>query len=285
MAKLIEGKPILDEIKTGVIAAVETLAAAGVKPNLTVVMLGDNPASAAYVRGKEKDCAQCGIESTLHHLSAETTQSELLALVHKLNGDDAVHGILVQLPLPAHIDESTVINAILPQKDVDGFTPQNMGRLLLGEEGFVPCTAQGVVQMLDSVGVELAGKTCTVIGRSNIVGKPLAVLLTQRSATVTVCHSKTVDLAAHTRTADVLICAIGRAGFITADMVKPGAVVIDVGITRGDDGKLHGDVDFAGVSEIAGAITPVPGGVGLLTRGVLLQSTVRAAAMQNGVAL
>ncbi|MDL2216018.1 bifunctional 5,10-methylene-tetrahydrofolate dehydrogenase/5,10-methylene-tetrahydrofolate cyclohydrolase, partial [Ruminococcaceae bacterium OttesenSCG-928-N02] len=267
MARVIEGAPILQEIKTQVSAHVQTLKAAGVSPCLCVVMLGDNPASAAYVRGKEKDCAQVGIESTLHHLPAHTTQQELLALINTLNEDPAVHGVLVQLPLPAHMDEAVVLNAVSPSKDVDGFTPYNMGRLFLGQPAFVPCTARGVVDMLKWAGTEIAGKHCVVIGRSNIVGKPLAVLLSAENGTVTLCHSKTQNLKAITNMADILVCAVGNAGFITADMVKPGAVVVDVGITRGEDGKLHGDVDFDAVSGVAGAITPVPGGVGLLTRG------------------
>ncbi len=285
MARIIEGATILAEIKAGVRAKVEVLVQKGVTPSLAVVMVGNNPASAAYVRGKEKDCAECGIKSVVHRLDEDTAEDVLLALVQSLNQNPLVHGILVQLPLPPHIDEKLITAAILPGKDVDGFTPVNMGNLLLGLPCFAPCTALGVVQMLKSAGVQITGKHCVVIGRSNIVGKPLAVLLTAENATVTLCHSKTGNIEDFARTADILICAVGKAGFVTAGMVKPGAVVVDVGITRGEDGKLHGDVAFEEVCAVAGAITPVPGGVGLLTRGVLLQSTVQAAAAQNSIAL
>ena len=223
-------------------------------------------------------CEACGIESRVIRLPAGTTQAELLARLGTLAADSAVHGILVQLPLPRHIDPAAVIEAIPPEKDVDGFTPVNAGRLLNGEPCFAPCTPAGCLRMIEAAGVDLDGKHAVVVGRSNIVGKPAALLLMQKNATVTVCHSHTRDLAAVCRTADVLIAAVGKAGFITADMVKPGAVVIDVGINRGADGKLHGDVDFAPVSEIASYITPVPGGVGLMTRAMLMLNTVQAAA-------
>lgn len=277
MAEVIYGKPLAAAIKCEIGAEAQALKAKGVAPCLAVALVGNDPASAAYVRGKEKDCAECGIESRMAYLPAETTQAELLALLADWAADNSVHGILVQLPLPAHIDARAVIEAIPPQKDVDGFTVASAGRLLLGEECFVPCTPAGVMEMLRSTGVPLAGKRAVVVGRSNIVGKPLALLLTAENATVTLCHSRTENLAALCREADVLVAAVGRAGFITGDMVKPGAVVIDVGINRNAEGKLCGDVEFASVAEKAAYLTPVPGGVGLMTRAMLLKNTLRAA--------
>ena len=249
----------------------------GIVPCLAVLLVGEDPASQVYVRGKANDCAECGIESRVIRLDAATTQEELLARIDALAADDAVHGILVQLPLPAHIDESAVIAAIPPEKDVDGFTPINAGRLLTGEPCFAPCTPAGCLRMIQSTGVEISGKRAVVVGRSNIVGKPAALLLLAENATVTVCHSRTENLADICREADILVAAVGRAGFITGDMVKPGAVVIDVGINRGEDGKLHGDVDFDAACEKASFITPVPGGVGLMTRAMLMKNTVAAA--------
>ena len=278
-AKIIDGKILAAEVKACAAQAVRFLQERyGVTPCLAVLLVGDDPASQVYVRGKANDCEACGIESRVIRLPAGTTQTELLARLGTLAADSAVHGILVQLPLPRHIDPAAVIEAIPPEKDVDGFTPVNAGRLLNGEPCFAPCTPAGCLRMIEAAGVELDGKHAVVVGRSNIVGKPAALLLMQKNATVTVCHSHTRDLAAVCRTADVLIAAVGKAGFITADMVKPGAVVIDVGINRGADGKLHGDVDFAPVSEIASYITPVPGGVGLMTRAMLMLNTVQAAA-------
>ena len=278
-AKIIDGKILAAEVKACAAQAVRFLQERyGITPCLAVLLVGDDPASQVYVRGKANDCEACGIESRVIRLPAGTTQTELLARLGALAADSAVHGILVQLPLPRHIDPAAVIEAIPPEKDVDGFTPVNAGRLLNGEPCFAPCTPAGCLRMIEAAGVDLDGKHAVVVGRSNIVGKPAALLLMQKNATVTVCHSHTRDLAAVCRTADVLIAAVGKAGFITADMVKPGAVVIDVGINRGADGKLHGDVDFAPVSEIASYITPVPGGVGLMTRAMLMLNTVQAAA-------
>ena len=278
-AKIIDGKILAAEVKACAAQAVRFLQERyGITPCLAVLLVGDDPASQVYVRGKANDCEACGIESRVIRLPAGTTQVELLARLGALAADSAVHGILVQLPLPRHIDPAAVIEAIPPEKDVDGFTPVNAGRLLNGEPCFAPCTPAGCLRMIEAAGVDLDGKHAVVVGRSNIVGKPAALLLMQKNATVTVCHSHTRDLAAVCRTADVLIAAVGKARFITADMVKPGAVVIDVGINRGADGKLHGDVDFAPVSEIASYITPVPGGVGLMTRAMLMLNTVQAAA-------
>ena len=278
-AKIIDGKILAAEVKACAAQAVRFLQERyGITPCLAVLLVGDDPASQVYVRGKANDCEACGIESRVIRLPAGTTQAELLARLGALAADSAVHGILVQLPLPRHIDPAAVIEAIPPEKDVDGFTPVNAGRLLNGEPCFAPCTPAGCLRMIEAAGVDLDGKHAVVVGRSNIVGKPAALLLMQKNATVTVCHSHTRDLAAVCRTADVLIAAVGKAGFITADMVKPGAVVIDVGINRGADGKLHGDVDFAPVSEIASYITPEPGGVGLMTRAMLMLNTVQAAA-------
>ena len=278
-AKIIDGKILAAEVKACAAQAVRFLQERyGITPCLAVLLVGDDPASQVYVRGKANDCEACGIESRVIRLPAGTTQAELLARLGALAADSAVHGILVQLPLPRHIDPAAVIEAIPPEKDVDGFTPVNAGRLLNGEPCFAPCTPAGCLRMIEAAGVDLDGKHAVVVGRSNIVGKPAALLLMQKNATVTVCHSHTRDLAAVCRTADVLIAAVGKARFITADMVKPGAVVIDVGINRGADGKLHGDVDFAPVSEVASCITPVPGGVGLMTRAMLMLNTVQAAA-------
>ena len=278
-AKIIDGKILAAEVKACAAQAVRFLQERyGITPCLAVLLVGDDPASQVYVRGKANDCEACGIESRVIRLPAGTTQAELLARLGTLAADSAVHGILVQLPLPRHIDPAAIIEAIPPEKDVDGFTPVNAGRLLNGEPCFAPCTPAGCLRMIEAAGVDLDGKHAVVVGRSNIVGKPAALLLMQKNATVTVCHSHTRDLAAVCRTADVLIAAVGKARFITADMVKPGAVVIDVGINRGADGKLHGDVDFAPVSEIASCITPVPGGVGLMTRAMLMLNTVQAAA-------
>ena len=283
MAQLISGKVLAAEVKTQVAAEVAALREKGVAVRLAVILVGENPASQVYVNGKAKDCAECGILSDVIRLPESTTQQELLAKVAACNADPAVHGLLVQLPLPAHTDETAVINAIAPAKDVDGFTPVNVGRMVIGEECFLPCTPAGCMEMLKSTGVSPAGRRAVVIGRSNIVGKPMALLLCAANATVTVCHSKTRDLAAVTREADILVVAIGRAKFVGADMVKEGAVVIDVGMDRDENGKLCGDVDFAAVEPKAGYITPVPGGVGLMTRAQLLRNTVQAARRQSGL--
>ena len=276
-ATIIDGKKLAAAVKAEAAAEAQALREQGMAPCLAVLLVGENPASQVYVRGKANDCAECGIESRVIRLDAATTQEELLAQIEALAADDAVHGILVQLPLPAHIDESAVIAAIPPEKDVDGFTPINAGRLLTGEPCFAPCTPAGCLRMIRSTGVGISGKRAVVVGRSNIVGKPAALLLLAENATVTVCHSRTENLAEICREADILVAAVGRAGFITGDMVKPGAVVIDVGINRGEDGKLHGDVDFDAACEKASFITPVPGGVGLMTRAMLMKNTVAAA--------
>ncbi|MEW4530143.1 bifunctional methylenetetrahydrofolate dehydrogenase/methenyltetrahydrofolate cyclohydrolase FolD [Maioricimonas sp. JC845] len=280
-AQLIDGKAISAKVREEVADGVrELIDTTGVQPHLVAVLVGDDPASAIYVRGKQRACEKAGIRSTLHRLPAETTQQELTQLVHQLNADASVHGILVQLPLPDQIDPVAIIDAVAPEKDVDCFHPENVGLMVQGRPRFLPCTPHGCQRLLIETGVETAGKHAVVLGRSEIVGKPMALLLMQRGlaadATVTVCHSRTQDLAAVVRQADILVAAIGRPKFVTADMVKPGAVVIDVGINRVDDG-IVGDVDFEPVREIASAITPVPGGVGPMTISVLLQNTLKAA--------
>ena len=273
----ISGKELAARVKERVKGQVAELKAHGVTPCLAVILVGENPASKVYVNGKEKDCIECGIESRVIRMPGTTTQEELLREVRRCNEDKSVHGLLVQLPLPAHIDERAVIETIAPEKDVDGFTPVNVGRLVVGERCFVPCTPAGCMEMLRAAGVDPTGKRAVVLGRSNIVGKPMALLLTAANATVTLCHSRTQDLAAVCREADILVAAIGKPRFVTAEMVKPGAVVIDVGINRLDTGKLCGDVDFDAVAPKAAAITPVPGGVGLMTRAMLLVNTIEAA--------
>ncbi len=282
-AQLMEGKPLAAKYKAEAAAAAAALRQKGVEPRLAVIIVGENPASKTYVAGKARDCAECGIASDVIALPEETDEQTLLARIAALNADPAVHGVLVQLPLPAQIDASTVIRAIAPEKDVDGFTPVNVGRMVLGEACFVPCTPAGCLALLQNAGVPLAGKDAVVVGRSNIVGKPMALLLTAQNATVTLCHSRTANLREKCAAADIIVAAVGKAGFLTAEMVKPGAAVVDVGITRGADGKLHGDVDFDAVREKAGFLTPVPGGVGLMTRAMLMQNTIRAARLQSGL--
>ncbi len=276
-AKLLDGKNVAAKVRARAAAELEQLKAKGIVPTLSVVLVGDDPASQVYVRNKEKDCAQVGIRSVPRRLPADTTQETLLDTVRELNADTSVHGILVQLPLPKQIDERAVIEAIDPAKDVDAFHPSNVGRILLGEAHFLPCTPSGVMELLADAGISPAGKRCVVVGRSNIVGKPMALLLLQANGTVTIAHSKTKDLPAVTREADILVCAVGRPRFITADMVKDGAVVVDVGMNRLPTGKLAGDVDFDAVAEKASYITPVPGGVGPMTRAMLLLNTLKAA--------
>lgn len=287
-ARLMDGVAVAATVRAGVAAQVAALRARGVIPGLTVVLVGDDPASAVYVGAKERMSREAGMAGETVCLPADTSEAALLTLIGTLNRNPAVHGILVQMPLPPHMDTDAVIRAIDPRKDVDGFHPENVGRLLIGQrDGFVPCTPAGVQELLVHYGVETRGANAVVVGRSNIVGKPMAALLMQGGAggdaTVTVCHSRTRDLAAHTREADILVVAAGRAGMITADMVKPGAVVVDVGMNRIPDAtrkagtRLVGDVDFAGVSEVASLITPVPGGVGPMTIALLLRNTVRAA--------
>ena len=279
MSHIISGKLLAAQHKQRVADEVRALAQQGIVPCLAVILVGENPASQAYVRGKEKDCVECGIQSRVLRLPEGTSEQELVAAVEALNRDCAVHGILVQLPLPAQIRPERVIEAIAPEKDVDGFTPVNMGRLAAGdaERCYVPCTPAGCMEMLRATGLPLAGRRAVVVGRSNIVGKPMMLLLTAADCTVTLCHSRTRDLASVCREAEILVAAVGRPGFITADMVRPGAIVIDVGINRGADGKLRGDVDFDEVCGKAGAITPVPGGVGLMTRAMLMENTLKAA--------
>lgn len=242
-----------------------------------MVIVGDDPASRIYVNNKKKACAECGIYSEEYALPAETPQDELLALIDRLNKKSDISGILVQLPLPKHIDETTIINAIDPGKDVDAFHPVNVGKIMVGNFDFVPCTPAGVMELIKESGIDISGKECVVVGRSNIVGKPQAMLLLHQNGTVTICHSRTKDLAEHTKKADILVAAVGRPNFITGDMIKPGAVVIDVGINRLENKKLCGDVDFESAEKTAGAITPVPGGVGPMTIAMLMKNTVRAA--------
>lgn len=278
MAIIIDGKAtaqaMREEVKGKIAVFTEKY---GFAPGLTVIIVGDDPASAVYVRNKEKACEAVGIVSHTIRLPAETTEEELLAHIDRLNKDGSVHGILVQLPVPKHIDPDHVIEAISPEKDVDAFHPQNVGRIMTGKYSFLPCTPAGVMALLDRYHIEVAGKRCVVLGRSNIVGKPQAMLLMEKNGTVTVCHSKTQNLPDITRQADIIVAAIGKADFVTADMVKDGATVIDVGINRMPDGTLHGDVAFAEVEKKAYAITPVPGGVGPMTVTMLLYNTLTAA--------
>ena len=288
-ARIIDGSKVANEMQAEMVDEVKKLKAQGITPGLSVVLVGEDPASKVYVRNKARTCKKLGIDSVQYNLDATTPEQELLELVEKLNRDDAVHGILVQMPLPKHIDDAKVINAISPEKDVDGFHPINVGKMVVGEPGFLPCTPHGVQQLLLRSGIEIAGKHVVVVGRSNIVGKPVVNILLQKkegaNATVTVCHTGTQDIAAHTRQADIIIAAAGRPNTITADMVKEGAVVIDVGVNRVDDPsakrgyKLVGDVDFNGVSEKAAAISPVPGGVGPMTITMLMHNTIASARM------
>ena len=280
-AQIIDGKSIALSVRQGLEPRVETLKAKGVTPGLTVVVVGDDPASAIYVRNKERASQKLGMNGTVLRMPGETTQEELLTVVRKLNADDSIHGILVQLPLPAHIDEHAILREIDPDKDVDGFHAMNAGRLLNGEKGFVACTPKGVMRLLETTGVDLNGKNAVVVGRSNIVGKPMALLLLQKNCTVTIAHSRTRNLAEVTRAADILVVAVGRAGMITGDMIKPGAIVMDVGINR-VDGKVVGDVDFESAKEVASYITPVPGGVGALTIAMLMENAVEAAENHAG---
>lgn len=276
MAQLIDGKKISQEIKDELKEKVASLKAQGVEGALAVIQVGNDPASSVYVRNKKKACEYIGIRSESYELPEETSEEELLALIERLNADEKINGILCQLPVPAHMDENKLIRAISPEKDVDGFHTQNVGALVVGQSGFVSCTPAGVIQLLKRSGVEIAGKHCVVVGRSNIVGKPMALLMLQENATVTICHSRTVDLQSMCRQADILIVAVGRPKMITAEYVKEGAVVIDVGIHRQEDGKLCGDVDFAQVEPKASAITPVPGGVGPMTIAMLMNNCVEA---------
>lgn len=282
-AQLLEGKVFASQIKEAVKIDVEKLQSEyGVRPGLAVIIVGENPASKVYVASKHRSCGEVGMYSEVIEMPENTTKEELLNKIDELNKNAKIHGILVQLPLPAHIsaDEAEILDFIHPDKDVDGFHPINVGKLSIGQEHLVPCTPLGCIKMLELAGIDIKGKNAVIIGRSNIVGKPMFNLLLARHATVTVCHSRTQDLAAVTRQADILVVAIGKPNFVTADMVKPGAVVIDVGINRIAPKKLVGDVDFESVKEVAGAITPVPGGVGLLTIAMLMHNTVKAARLQ-----
>jgi len=276
-AKIVDGTALSQRIRAEVAERADALAARGIKPGLAVILVGDDPASAVYVRNKVKACHDSGLHSVLERYEATMSQAELLARIAALNADPAVHGILVQMPLPKHLDAHRVIEAIAPAKDVDGFSVRSAGELMTGLPGLRPATPLGCMKLIESTGVDLRGKHAVVIGRSNTVGKPMALLLLQAHATVTVCHSATPDLSLHTRQADVVVAAVGRRNTLTAAMVKPGAIVIDVGINRNETGKLCGDVDFAGVSEVAGWITPVPGGVGPMTIAMLLANTLQAA--------
>ncbi|MBA4330274.1 MAG: bifunctional methylenetetrahydrofolate dehydrogenase/methenyltetrahydrofolate cyclohydrolase FolD [Polaromonas sp.] len=276
-AQLIDGNALSQQLRGDVARRAAALRTRGIVPGLAVVLVGENPASQVYVRNKVKACQDSGLHSVLEQYPATLSEADLLARVDALNHDPAIHGILVQLPLPAHIDAQKVIEAISPDKDVDGFHVASAGALMVGQPGFWPCTPYGCMKMLESIGYDLQGKHAVVIGRSNIVGKPMALMLLQKNATVTICHSGTKDLKALTLQADVVVAAVGKRNVLTADMVKPGAVVIDVGMNRNDEGKLCGDVDFAGVKEVAGWITPVPGGVGPMTITMLLVNTLEAA--------
>ena len=283
MAKIIDGKAISANVKAQVKAEADKLKEQGIEIGLAVVIVGNNPASRVYVNNKKKACAEVGFNPYEYALPEETTQEELLDLVKKLNEDDKVNGILVQLPLPEHIDENAVINTIRPEKDVDAFHPENVGHIMIGDFNFLPCTPAGVMEMLAQSGIETEGKDCVVIGRSNIVGKPMAMLLLHKNATVTICHSRTKNLAEICRRADILVAAVGRAKFVTADMIKDGAVVIDVGMNRLESGKLCGDVDYDGCFEKAGYITPVPGGVGPMTIAMLMKNTLTSAKVKNNI--
>lgn len=281
MAQIIDGKKISAEIRQEIAGEVSRMKEEGIVPGLAVIIVGEDPASQIYVRNKGRACEEVGIHSEIIRLPEQTAEEELLCRIAELNARDDIHGILVQLPLPRHIDEEAVIAAISPDKDVDAFSEINVGKIMIGNYRFLPCTPAGVMELLKRSGIETEGKRAVVVGRSNIVGKPQAMLLLHANATVTICHSRTRELAKICREADILVVAIGKANFITAEMVKPGAAVIDVGMNRLPDGKLAGDVDFAGVSEVAGYLTPVPGGVGPMTITMLLKNTVTAAKLKQ----
>lgn len=281
MAKIISGKEVSERIKEQLKGNVEELKRQGIFPGLAVIIVGDDPASRVYVNNKKKACEQIGIYSEEYALDADTSEDEILNLIDELNKKDAISGILVQLPLPKHISEKKVIESINPKKDVDAFHPVNVGKIMTGDYDFVPCTPAGIMELIDESGVSVEGKECVVIGRSNIVGKPMAMLLLHRNGTVTVCHSRTKNLKEKTKNADILVAAVGKPKFVTGDMIKEGAVVIDVGINRLENKKLAGDVDFESAEKAAGAITPVPGGVGPMTIAMLMKNTVKAAAINR----
>ncbi len=281
MAQIISGKEVSQKVRERIKKeTMELFEKTGKKPGLAVVIVGEDPASQVYVRNKAKGCEEVGFHSEVYRLPEKTTMEELLALIEKLNNDNNIHGILCQLPLPKHLDETEVILAINPNKDVDAFHPVNTGKIMIGNYSFLPCTPAGVMELIASTGVDVSGKECVVVGRSNIVGKPQAMLLLQKNGTVTICHSKTKNLKETTKRADILVVAVGRASFITGDMIKEGAIVIDVGINRNEEGKLVGDVHFESAEKIASYITPVPGGVGPMTITMLLQNTLTAAKEQ-----
>ena len=281
MAKLLMGKEVSARIKAELKTEVENLKKEGINPGLAVIIVGEDPASQAYVRNKERACEERGIYSEKYALPAETTQEELLKLIDELNNKSSISGILVQLPVPKHIDEKTIINAIAPNKDVDAFHPVNVGKIMVGNYDFVPCTPAGVMELIKESGIDVSGKECVIVGRSNIVGKPQAMLLLHQNGTVTICHSKTKNLAEKTKNADILVAAVGIPNFIKGDMIKEGAVVIDVGINRLENKKLCGDVEFESAEKVAGAITPVPGGVGPMTIAMLMKNTVKAAILNK----
>lgn len=281
MATLLKGKEVSDRIKDEMKTEVEKLKAEGINPGLAVILVGDDPASSVYVNNKKKACEYIGINSFEYRLPAETTQEEVIELIERLNNDNSVSGILCQLPVPEHISEEAIINAINPKKDVDAFHPVNVGKIMTGNYDFVPCTPAGVMELIKESGIDVTGKECVVVGRSNIVGKPMSMLLLHKNGTVTVCHSKTVDLAEKTRKADILVAAVGIPNFIKGDMIKPGAVVIDVGINRIAPKTLVGDVEFETAEKVAGAITPVPGGVGPMTIAMLMKNTLKAARLNK----
>lgn len=282
MAKILSGKIVSARVKDELKKEVEELSQRGKQTGLAVVLVGDDSASKVYVRNKEKACEEVGIYSEVHRLSANTSEEELLKLINELNENDKIDGILVQLPLPKHLDDKVIIDNIKPEKDVDAFHPSNVGKIMIGDYDFLPCTPAGIMELIHESGVEVDGKTCVVIGRSNIVGKPMSMLLLHENGTVTTCHSHTKKLAEVTKSADILVAAVGIPKFVKADMVKPGAVVIDVGMDRDENGKLCGDVDFNEVEPVAGAITPVPGGVGPMTIAMLMRNTVTASKKKLG---
>lgn len=283
MAKIIDGKAVSAKVKEQVRKEAEVLKNQGIEIGLAVVIVGNNSASRVYVNNKKKACEEVGFNSYEYALPEETTEAELLELVEKLNSDDKVNGILVQLPLPKQINENAIINAIRPDKDVDAFHPENVGHIMIGDFSFLPCTPAGVMELIAETGVDVCGKNCVVIGRSNIVGKPMAMLLLHKNGTVTICHSRTKNLAEICSKADILVAAVGKAKFVTPDMIKEGAVVIDVGMNRDENGKLCGDVDYAACFDKAGYITPVPGGVGPMTIAMLMRNTLTAAKMKNNI--
>ncbi len=283
MAQIIDGKAISAKIKEGLKQEVAQMTAQGVRPGLAVVIVGNDPASRVYVNLKKRDCEELGILSKEYALPEDTSEEALLQLIDTLNHDASIHGILVQLPVPKQIDENKIIAAISPEKDVDAFHVQNVGKIMVGTYSFLPCTPAGCMELIASTGVEISGKNCVIVGRSNIVGKPMAMLLLHKNGTVTIAHSKTENLAEVCRNADILVAAVGKPKLIKGDMIKPGAVVIDVGTTKMPNGKLCGDVDFEEASKVAGYITPVPGGVGPMTRVILMKNTVTAAKLQNSL--